>query len=123
MATKSTKTQQSKKGWTIMRSDSKLSLGTYNTQKEAIRAAEQIVRQENTNVIIFEKTSATSRGLETTTKKAASRRSTIKHKTTDRLSPKERAKKWREWAAGHSHKSPLLSDEAISRKTIYEDRG
>ena len=35
----------------------------------------------------------------------------------------ERAKAFRAWAAGHSHTSSLLSDEAIARETIYEGRG
>lgn len=39
------------------------------------------------------------------------------------LSPQEKARLWREWAASHSHNTPLLSDEAISRESIYEERG
>lgn len=35
------------------------------------------------------------------------------------LSPQEKARLWREWAASHSHDTPLLSDEAISRESIY----
>lgn len=37
--------------------------------------------------------------------------------------PQERAKAYRAWAASHSHTTPLLSDEAISRETMYEERG
>ena len=33
-------------------------------------------------------------------------------------------KAFREWAESHRHKnSPMLSDEAISRESIYADRG
>jgi hypothetical protein len=39
------------------------------------------------------------------------------------LSPQEKAKLWREWAASHNPDTPLLSDEAISRESIYEERG
>jgi hypothetical protein len=39
------------------------------------------------------------------------------------LSPQEKARLWREWAAGHNPNTPLLSDEAISRESIYEERG
>jgi len=39
------------------------------------------------------------------------------------LSPQEKARLWREWAASHDPNTPLLSDEAISRETIYEERG
>ncbi|NEP39292.1 MAG: hypothetical protein F6K35_08520 [Okeania sp. SIO2H7] len=37
--------------------------------------------------------------------------------------PKERAKAFREWAESHSRNSPSLSDEAISRESIYGERG
>ncbi|MGK7932054.1 MAG: hypothetical protein AB4041_11560 [Microcystaceae cyanobacterium] len=37
--------------------------------------------------------------------------------------PQERAKAYREWAESHSQNSPLLSDEAISRESIYGERG
>ena len=37
--------------------------------------------------------------------------------------PKEKAQAFREWAESHSHDRPILSDEAISRETIYGDRG
>ena len=39
------------------------------------------------------------------------------------LSPHEKARLWREWAASHNPNTPLLSDEAISRESIYEERG
>ena len=38
------------------------------------------------------------------------------------LSSQERVRLLREWASGHSTNTPLLSDEAISRKDIYSDR-
>ncbi|MGB5771783.1 MAG: hypothetical protein WBM32_18245 [Crocosphaera sp.] len=37
--------------------------------------------------------------------------------------PKERAKAYREWAESHPIDSPILSDKAISRETIYGERG
>ena len=37
--------------------------------------------------------------------------------------PAERAKAFREWAQSHSRHQPSLSDEAISRESIYGDRG
>ena len=37
--------------------------------------------------------------------------------------PQERAKAYREWAESHRHDSPILSDEAISRESIYGERG
>ena len=39
------------------------------------------------------------------------------------LSPLEKAQAWREWADSHGSKSPFLSNEAISRESIYGDRG
>ena len=42
--------------------------------------------------------------------------------TSNGLSPQERVRLLREWASGHSHNSPLLSNEAVSRKNIYRER-
>jgi hypothetical protein len=39
------------------------------------------------------------------------------------LSPAERAAAFRSWAESHPRNAPLLSDQAISRETIYSDRG
>ena len=37
--------------------------------------------------------------------------------------PEERAKAFREWAESHPRHQPYLSDEAISRESIYGERG
>ncbi|HEY9851263.1 MAG TPA: hypothetical protein V6D28_17475 [Leptolyngbyaceae cyanobacterium] len=37
--------------------------------------------------------------------------------------PEEWIKAFREWAESHRRDSPLLSDEAISRESIYGERG
>ena len=39
------------------------------------------------------------------------------------LSSQERVHVLREWAAGHRTNTPLLSDDAISRDSIYGERG
>ena len=39
------------------------------------------------------------------------------------LSSQERVRMLREWASGHSANPPLLSDDAISRESIYGERG
>lgn len=39
------------------------------------------------------------------------------------LSPAERAAAYRAWAESHPRATPVLSDDAISRETIYSDRG
>jgi hypothetical protein len=41
----------------------------------------------------------------------------------NRLSHEEWSKLLHDWAYSHSTEAPLLSDEAISRESIYEDRG
>jgi hypothetical protein len=38
------------------------------------------------------------------------------------LSPQERAEKFVNWARSHSIKTPPLSDEAMSRESIYRER-
>jgi hypothetical protein len=47
---------------------------------------------------------------------------TVLSRTGTRLSPEERAAAWRE-SAKHFPDTPLLSDEAISRDSMYADRG
>ena len=39
------------------------------------------------------------------------------------LSSQERVRMLREWASGHSTNRPVLSDDAISRESIYGERG
>ena len=39
------------------------------------------------------------------------------------LSPSERSAAFRAWAESHPRTTPVLSDQAISRETIYSDRG
>lgn len=38
-----------------------------------------------------------------------------------KTNPKEWARRFREWAESHDRTTPLLSDEAISRGSIYPD--
>jgi len=39
------------------------------------------------------------------------------------LSSQERVALLREWASGHGTNTPVLSDEGLSRESIYGDRG
>ncbi len=39
------------------------------------------------------------------------------------VSSQERAQLLREWASGHSTDTPVLSENVISRESIYEERG
>jgi hypothetical protein len=41
----------------------------------------------------------------------------------EKATPEEWSREWRAWAASHSHNTPLLSDEAVERESIYEGRG
>jgi hypothetical protein len=40
----------------------------------------------------------------------------------DQLSPEEWVRQFHEWAESHDRTTPLLSDEAISRESIYSGR-
>ena len=44
-------------------------------------------------------------------------------KRSNGLSSQARVALLREWASGHSANTPLLSDDAISRESIYGERG
>ncbi len=48
---------------------------------------------------------------------------TPESKTKNRLDSQERVRMLRDWASGHSTNAPLLSDDAISRESIYGERG
>lgn len=37
------------------------------------------------------------------------------------ITPEERARAFREWAKSHDRKTPLLSDYAVSRESMYDD--
>jgi hypothetical protein len=40
-----------------------------------------------------------------------------------KVTPEERARRWQEWLNSHDYiKAPPLSDEAISRESIYRER-
>ena len=39
-----------------------------------------------------------------------------------KTNPKEWARQFRAWAEGHDPNTPVLSDEAMSRESIYPDR-
>ena len=39
-----------------------------------------------------------------------------------KTNPKEWARRFHEWAEGHDRTTPLLSDEALSRESLYPDR-
>ena len=39
-----------------------------------------------------------------------------------KTNPKEWMRQFRAWAEGHNRTTPLLSDEAIGRESIYPDR-
>ncbi len=49
-------------------------------------------------------------------------RSTRPRSLQDELTPAEWVRQFDAWVAGHDRTTPLLSDEAISRNSIYPDR-
>ncbi len=40
----------------------------------------------------------------------------------DELTPQEWVRQFNAWVEGHDRSTPLLSDDAISRESIYSDR-
>ena len=46
-----------------------------------------------------------------------------KREATQASTPQERAMAFRAWAESHSHTTPLLSNDAISRESLYGERG
>jgi hypothetical protein len=99
-----------KTGWAVKKSGSGHAIGYYRTQKEAIKAGEAISEKDKVNVVIFE-SSATSE-VTPPSKSAA-----------NSITPQEKAQAWRDWAESHTvRRVKPLSDEAISRESIYGDR-
>ena len=99
-----------KTGWAVKKSGSGHAIGFYRTQKEAIKAGEAISKKDLVNVVIFE---SSAKPEVTTQSKSAS----------NSLTPQQKAQAWRDWAESHTaRRVKPLSDKAISRESIYEDR-
>ena len=47
----------------------------------------------------------------------------LKNVSAQSSTPQERAMAFRAWAESHSHTTPLLSDDAISRESFYGEHG
>lgn len=45
----------------------------------------------------------------------------LKETPSYKTTPEERARAFREWAESHDRNTPLLSDYAVSRESIYDD--
>lgn len=132
MSRKSIHVQPSEKGWALKRSDSNQTDDKYPTKREATKAARQIAGEQNLDVIIFER-GRTYTEIRTFDPKTAGRRrrsparrirsASLKETNNRDSSPQKKAELWREWAARHQSSRQGLSDEAISRESIYGERG
>lgn len=132
MSRKSIHVQPSENGWALKRSDSNQTDDKYPTKREATKAARQIASEQNLDVIIFER-GRTYTEIRTFDPKTAGRqrRSPARRIQTASLegtnnhdsSLQKKAELWRQWAAGHQPNRQGLSDEAISRESIYGERG
>jgi hypothetical protein len=66
----------------------------------------------------------TNRSLEDVKSHLDSMLSSLVEKNSPNASPSERAREFREWVESHKNMNlPSLSDEAISRESIYGERG
>jgi Uncharacterized protein conserved in bacteria (DUF2188) len=128
MAQRQIKVKPTSKGWQVIRGGSGSTSGHYRTKAEAERAARRMARNENSMLIVY------SRAGKFTGKSSSDPRppkhrthngnvNERQHASTLELSPKEKARLWREWTSSHSKDSGYLSEESISRDAIYGDRG
>lgn len=46
----------------------------------------------------------------------------LKEAPSSKTTPEERARAFREWAENHDQNTPLLSDYAVSRESMYDER-
>jgi hypothetical protein len=132
MSRKSIHVQPSEKGWTLKRSDSGQTDDKYPTKREATKAARQIASEQDLDVIIFER-GRTYTEIRTFDPETAGRRrrsparrirtASLKGTNNQDSSPQKKAELWRQWAAGHQPNGQGLSNEAISRESIYGERG
>jgi hypothetical protein len=134
MARKSIQVKPKSNGWTVIRTDSRQTIGTYRTKGEATKTARRIANEQNFDLVIQARIGGygTARGIAPRSSRGESRGIEPKIKTDlstkavrqSRESNAERkARLWREWANSHQRDTASLSDEAISRESIYGDRG
>jgi hypothetical protein len=138
MARKTIHVIPGKSGWELKRSSAVRASGTYATKRAATTAARQLASEQNLDVIIYERgrrfteirTSDpelvgdagkfNSQNKFPVSAKSGSAKSSPRNGKT---LPQAKSKLWREWANNHKKGASALSDEAISRESIYGERG
>lgn len=119
-------------GWELKRGSAVRANRTYATKRDATTAARRMAREQDLDVIIYERgrrfTEIRTSDVELVKSlgiseplDSASIRKTGATKPASEAEAKSRT--WREWAAGHNKNGAALSDEAISRESIYGERG
>ena len=122
----------SENNWVVQKSDSKQTIKTYATKEQAVSAARRIIHKSRNTVVVYERDNR-STGLIVFVPsdevhefqmhkqlKSEGEMALAKESVENR---KHRAEQWRKWASSHKSSSLGLSDEAISRESMYGDRG
>jgi len=132
MARKSIKVKPESRGWAVVHSGTTQPVGLYRTKEEATRTAQKIAREQNLDLVIQAGFGRyrTARGVNTHVLRGGAKGINPTVKMSAAAQPQEReseaqrkARLWREWAGSHNTDSPNLSDDAVSRESIYGDRG
>lgn len=124
-----------KNGWAVKRGNAKTTAGKYATKREATAAARRIAGEQHLDLVIYERgrrfteIRTSDPKLAHVPEKAAFGKGAsagVKATTVEKVKEAPSTTKsqlWREWASGHREGASVLSDEAISRESIYGDRG
>ncbi len=133
MARKSIQVKPGKDGWSVRRSGSIDATGKYSSKREATTVARRIASEQNLDVIIYERGRRFTEIRTSDPKSQRNDRMSVgrsgpstparSHRLRQNSLPEKRSQLWQEWAASHKKQTPALSDEAVSRESIYGDRG
>jgi hypothetical protein len=113
-------------GWAIVKEGSKRASAVHNTKAKAEAFGKEKARKDNVDLIIHAPIGRFTQYTEIDSRKTIDPRPPADFVTSLRqnnLRPQDKARKWREWAASHSRKKQFLSDEAVSRESIYGEHG
>lgn len=114
-------------GWAVVKEGGKKASTVHNTQAQAEASAKEKARKDNVDLIIHAPIGRFTQYTEIDSRKPNDPRSPAGTVTTslwqNNIQPRDKARKWREWAASHARKKQFLSDEAVSRESIYGERG
>jgi hypothetical protein len=104
-----------KDGWAVVREGNTRAALVRQTKAQATAAGREIARRDMVEIVIH--------GPVGRFKDSGTVLDPHSPRSSDALAPQDKARLWREWAAGHPTDPNALPDSALTRETIYGERG